>query len=168
MSRPCHVSSPRHVERNVRICRIALPHLLHVEVPILLRHLGQIAQAQLVAKAPEDHECDNVRRILRAIKDPTAALIELFAAGLAPEAPVTLGRPLNPSDLPVSSIVTGAASGIRPGIATALAEAGSNVVMADIQKDAVEHGLSGTQRARRRHISHCRPTVQSASSLFSG
>ena len=32
MSRPCHVSSPRHVERNVRICRIALPPFLHVEV----------------------------------------------------------------------------------------------------------------------------------------
>src|SRR5271157_3133821 len=29
-SRPSHVSSPRHVERNVRISRIALPHLLHV------------------------------------------------------------------------------------------------------------------------------------------
>ena len=28
---PCHVSSPRHVERSVRISRTALPHLLHVE-----------------------------------------------------------------------------------------------------------------------------------------
>ena len=46
-----------------------------------------------------------------------------------------------------TAIVTGAASGIGLGIATALAEAGANVVMADIQKDAVEraaHGLSGT------------------------
>ena len=45
-----------------------------------------------------------------------------------------------------TAIVTGAASGIGLGIATALAEAGANVVMADIQKDAVEevaHGLSG-------------------------
>jgi NAD(P)-dependent dehydrogenase (short-subunit alcohol dehydrogenase family) len=44
-----------------------------------------------------------------------------------------------------TAIVTGAAS----GIATALAEAGANVVMADIQKDAVEqaaHGLSGTNK----------------------
>ena len=31
-SRPSHVSSPRHIERNMRISRIALPHLLHVEV----------------------------------------------------------------------------------------------------------------------------------------
>ena len=35
-----------------------------------------------------------------------------------------------------TAIVTGAASGIGLGIATALAEAGANVVMADIEKDA--------------------------------
>jgi len=48
-----------------------------------------------------------------------------------------------------TAIVTGAASGIGLGIATVLAEAGANVVMADIQKDAVEqaaHGLSGTNK----------------------
>ncbi|HWZ69734.1 MAG TPA: SDR family NAD(P)-dependent oxidoreductase, partial [Stellaceae bacterium] len=48
-----------------------------------------------------------------------------------------------------TAIVTGAASGIGLGIATALAEGGANVVMADIQKDAVEeaaHGLSGTNK----------------------
>ena len=48
-----------------------------------------------------------------------------------------------------TAIVTGAASGIGLGIATALAEAGANVVMGDIQKDAVEeaaHGLSGTNK----------------------
>ncbi len=48
-----------------------------------------------------------------------------------------------------TAIVTGAASGIGLGIATALAEAGANVVLADIQKDAVEqaaHGLSGTNK----------------------
>jgi NAD(P)-dependent dehydrogenase (short-subunit alcohol dehydrogenase family) len=48
-----------------------------------------------------------------------------------------------------TAIVTGAASGIGLGIATALAEAGVNVVMADIQKNAVEqaaHGLSGTNK----------------------
>src|SRR6202140_5506544 len=47
------------------------------------------------------------------------------------------------------AIVTGAASGIGLGIATALAEAGANVIMADIQKGAVEqaaHGLSGTNK----------------------
>src|SRR6202795_5167804 len=48
-----------------------------------------------------------------------------------------------------TAIVTGAASGIGLGIAPALAETGANVVMADIQKDAVEqaaHGLSGTNK----------------------
>jgi NAD(P)-dependent dehydrogenase (short-subunit alcohol dehydrogenase family) len=48
-----------------------------------------------------------------------------------------------------TAIVTGAASGIGLGIAAALAEAGANVVMADIQKEAVEtaaHGLSGTNK----------------------
>src|SRR6202040_1361220 len=48
-----------------------------------------------------------------------------------------------------TAIVTGAASGIGLGIATALAEAGAHVVMADIQKDMVEaaaHGLSGTNK----------------------
>ena len=48
-----------------------------------------------------------------------------------------------------TAIVTGAASGIGLGIATALAEAGANVVMADIDKAAVEqaaHRLSGTNK----------------------
>jgi NAD(P)-dependent dehydrogenase (short-subunit alcohol dehydrogenase family) len=48
-----------------------------------------------------------------------------------------------------TAIVTGAASGIGLAIATALAEAGANVVMADIQKAAVEaaaHALSGTNK----------------------
>ena len=48
-----------------------------------------------------------------------------------------------------TAIVTGAASGIGLAIATALAESGANVVMADIQKEAVEqaaHGLSGTNK----------------------
>jgi NAD(P)-dependent dehydrogenase (short-subunit alcohol dehydrogenase family) len=48
-----------------------------------------------------------------------------------------------------TAIITGAASGIGLAIATALAEAGANVVMADIQKDAVEEAapaLSGTDK----------------------
>jgi hypothetical protein len=57
-------------------------------------HLWQIAQAQLVAKAPEDHECDDGGWKLRAIENSIAALIELLATGAAPEASVTLGRPL--------------------------------------------------------------------------
>ena len=46
-----------------------------------------------------------------------------------------------------TAIVTGAASGIGLGIATALAEAGANVVMADIQKDAVEQAAHGVLSA---------------------
>lgn len=45
--------------------------------------------------------------------------------------------------------MTGAASGIGLGISRALAAAGANVVMADIQKEAVEaaaHALSGTNK----------------------
>jgi NAD(P)-dependent dehydrogenase (short-subunit alcohol dehydrogenase family) len=48
-----------------------------------------------------------------------------------------------------TAIVTGAASGIGLAIAMGLAEAGTNVVMADIQKDAVEeaaHALSGSDK----------------------
>src|ERR1700693_3591467 len=48
-----------------------------------------------------------------------------------------------------TAIVTRAASGIGLGIATALAEAGANVVMADIQKETLEdaaHTLSGTNK----------------------
>src|SRR5277367_3325091 len=57
-------------------------------------HLWQIAQAQLVAKPPEDHECDDVGWILSAIENSTAAFIELLITGAAPEASVTPGRPL--------------------------------------------------------------------------
>jgi hypothetical protein len=56
--------------------------------------LRQIARAQLVAKAPEDHACDDVGRILSAIENSPAAFIELLATGAAPEASVTPGRPL--------------------------------------------------------------------------
>lgn len=45
-----------------------------------------------------------------------------------------------------TAIVTGAASGIGLGISTALAEAGANVVMADIQKDVVDAGGSWSLR----------------------
>ena len=41
-----------------------------------------------------------------------------------------------------TAIVTGAASGIGLSIATALAEAGANVVLADIEKDAVEQAAA--------------------------
>src|ERR1700729_3825674 len=51
-------------------------------------HLWQIAQAQLVAKPPKDHKCDDVGWILSAIENSTAAFIELLTTGAAPEASV--------------------------------------------------------------------------------
>lgn len=49
-----------------------------------------------------------------------------------------------------TAIVTGAASGIGLGIATALAENGVNVVMADIQKAAVEQAASALSDTNKR------------------
>src|SRR5437764_1211850 len=46
-------------------------------------HLGQVAQAQLVAQAPEHHERDDVGRILRPIQHRAGAFVELLAAGPA-------------------------------------------------------------------------------------
>lgn len=54
-----------------------------------------------------------------------------------------------------TAIVTGAASGIGLGIATVLAEAGANVVMADIQKDAVEQAAHVLSVAGRRVMPLC-------------
>src|SRR3954469_1919824 len=68
------------------------------------------------------------------------------------DATISLRRLWRSWDMEISgktAIVTGAASGIGLGIATALAEAGANVVMADIEKEAVEqaaHLLSGTNK----------------------
>ena len=49
-----------------------------------------------------------------------------------------------------TAIVTGAASGIGLGIATALAEEGANVVMADIQKEAVEQAADALSDTNKR------------------
>ena len=49
-----------------------------------------------------------------------------------------------------TAIVTGAASGIVMGIATALAEMGANVVMADIQKAAVEEAAKALSDTNKR------------------
>ena len=49
-----------------------------------------------------------------------------------------------------TAIVTGAASGIGMGIATALAEMGANVVMADIQKAAVEEAAKALSDTNKR------------------
>ena len=49
-----------------------------------------------------------------------------------------------------TAIVTGAASGIGLGTATALAEMGANVVMADIQKTAVEQAAKALSDTNKR------------------
>src|SRR3954451_15565964 len=57
-------------------------------------HLGQIAQAQFVAQAPEHHERDDVGRVLRPVQHAAAALVELLAARAAAEPAVALGGAL--------------------------------------------------------------------------
>src|SRR4051794_20247152 len=59
-------------------------------------HLGQAAQAQLVAQAPEHHERDDVGRILRPVQERGGAFVELLAAGAAAEAAGAVGRALPP------------------------------------------------------------------------
>ncbi|HET6234879.1 MAG TPA: hypothetical protein VFE41_07925, partial [Acetobacteraceae bacterium] len=56
-------------------------------------HLRQITQAQFVSEAPEDHQRDDVGRVLSAVENSTAALIELLSTNTAPEASVTARRP---------------------------------------------------------------------------
>ena len=59
-------------------------------------HLGQVAQGELVAQAPEHHERDDVAGILGPVQQAAGAFIELLAAGAAAEAAVALGRALGP------------------------------------------------------------------------
>jgi hypothetical protein len=59
-------------------------------------HLRQITQAQFVSEAPEDHQRDDVGRVLSAVENSTAALIELLSTNTAPKAPVTVRRSLRP------------------------------------------------------------------------
>ena len=54
-------------------------------------HLGQVAQAGLVAQVPEHHEGDHVGRRLRPVQQRAGAFVELLAAMAAAKAPVALG-----------------------------------------------------------------------------
>src|SRR4051794_9647439 len=58
------------------------------------KHLGQVAQAQLVAQAPEHHEGDDVGGILGPVQQSVGALVELLAARTAAEPAVALGGAL--------------------------------------------------------------------------
>ena len=59
-------------------------------------HLSQVTQGQAVAKAPEDHEGNHVRRVLSMVQQPAATLVELLAALTAAEPTVAPGRALRP------------------------------------------------------------------------
>src|SRR5271166_5321092 len=59
-------------------------------------HLGQIAQAELVAEASEYHERDDIGRIPGPVENSAAAFIELLATGTAAEPPVAPSRTLRP------------------------------------------------------------------------
>jgi len=88
---PC-TAPPEVIDEGRRQLRLPIANRLIAEFDAPdQEHLGQIAQAQLVAKPPKDHECDDVGWILSAIENSTAAFIELLTTGAAPEASVTLG-----------------------------------------------------------------------------
>jgi len=53
-------------------------------------HLGQIAQGELVAKAPEHHEGDNVGRVLGSVQQAAVALVDMVAALTAADPAVAL------------------------------------------------------------------------------
>src|SRR3954468_7328947 len=57
-------------------------------------HLGQTAQAQLVAQAPEHHERDDIGRILGPVQQGAGAFVELLAARTAAEPAIALGGAL--------------------------------------------------------------------------
>src|SRR3954463_9033432 len=63
-------------------------------MPRISKHLGQVAQAQFVAQAPEHHEGDDIGRVLRPVQRGAGALVELLAARAAAEPAITLGGAL--------------------------------------------------------------------------
>src|SRR6188474_969049 len=74
------------LSQSRREFRLPIPHRLMAEHDAAdQKHLGEIAQAELVAQAPEHHERDDVARILRPVQQAGAALVELPAALAAAE-----------------------------------------------------------------------------------
>ena len=68
-----------------------LPHtnrLVGGDVATLQQQLGDVAEAQLVAQAPEHGEQYDVGRILQPVEECAGALVEAIPAGSALEAPV--------------------------------------------------------------------------------
>src|SRR3954447_714085 len=58
------------------------------------KHLGQVAQAQFVAQAPEHHEGDDIGGVLGPVQQGARALIELLTARAAAEPTIALGGAL--------------------------------------------------------------------------
>src|SRR5690349_5382574 len=81
--------------------RLPVPHRLMAEHDAAdQEHLGEIAQAELVAQAPEHHERDDVARILRPVQQAGTALVKLPAALAAAEPAISLSRALRPAAEP--------------------------------------------------------------------
>jgi hypothetical protein len=95
-----NVAAPTATEflsQSRREFRLPIPHRLVAEHDAAdQEHLGEIAQAELVAQAPEHHERDDVARILRPVQQAGAALVELPAALAAAEPAISLSRALWP------------------------------------------------------------------------
>ena len=88
---------PKVVDQGWRVLRLPVTDGLVTEFDASdQEHFREIAQTQLVSESPENHERDDVGRVLSAVQDPTAALIELLPPNTASEAPVALDRPLGP------------------------------------------------------------------------
>jgi len=60
------------------------------------KHFRKVAQTQLVAETPEDHERDHVGWVTGPVQNAAASFIELFAAGAAPEPAVAPAGALRP------------------------------------------------------------------------
>src|SRR5580658_4476814 len=97
LSDPAFTPPPEAIDQRWRQLRFPVPDSCVAEFdPPDQEHLRQITQAQFVPEAPEDHQRDDVGRILSAVEHTTAALIELLSTNTAPEAPVTARRSLRP------------------------------------------------------------------------
>src|ERR1700722_15786529 len=92
---PAFPPPPEVVDQAWRQLRLPVPDRFIAEFDSPdQEYFRQITQAQLLAEAPDEHERDHVGRVLGAVQDSAAALIELLSTSTAPEAPVTPRRPL--------------------------------------------------------------------------
>ena len=90
LSDPAFTLPPEAIDQSWRQLRFPVPDSFVAEFDSPdQEHLRQIMQAQFVPEAPEDHQRDDVGRVLSVVENSTAALIELLSTNTAPEAPVT-------------------------------------------------------------------------------